>query len=324
MVRRKGNKMQATSTFNIAIIGVGPKGFYGFERLLAQIRERKLKQPIAIHLFNQNKFFGAGNVYHNDQADFLIMNYANKNINIWSEAQPKAINEETPNFISCLSKENESSIDQLAEGFASRAVVGSYLIDGFTRLCEKLPKNIKLFAHIATVTDIEKCGNRFRLHTQDQAEGEFVAFDKLLLTTGHLGCGAGFLKAHHSGQYIDFVYPTSLALGHIKAWSLVAIKGFGLTCIDAILALTEGRGGHFETFGSGKLTYTSSGKEPDRIFSFSRTGLPMVPRTGKADDKMPLHFLREDVLASFKKAKSVSFKQTLLPLIRGKAEKTSC
>lgn len=101
-------------------------------------------------------------------------------------------------------------------------------------------------------------------------------------------------------------------------------EGFGLTCIDAILALTEGRGGQFEAVDSGKLTYTSSGKEPDRIFPFSRTGLPMVPRTGKADDKTPLYFLREDALASFKKAKSVSFKQTPLPLIRWKAEKTSC
>lgn len=74
--------MQAASTFNIAIIGVGPRGLYGFERLLAQIKKRRLKQPIAIHLFNQNKFFWAGNIYRSDQPPYLIMNYANKNINI--------------------------------------------------------------------------------------------------------------------------------------------------------------------------------------------------------------------------------------------------
>ena len=73
MVKAVQAEEQAAS--NIAIVGFGPKGFYAFERLVAQLKARKVKKPIAIHLFNQNEFFAAGNVYRPDQPSYLLMQY---------------------------------------------------------------------------------------------------------------------------------------------------------------------------------------------------------------------------------------------------------
>ncbi|WP_339710665.1 FAD/NAD(P)-binding protein [Cyclobacterium amurskyense] len=315
MVKSEAEKMQDVPRFNIAIVGLGPKGFYAFERLLAQLKAREIQEPVAIHLFNQNQFFAAGNVYRSDQAPYLLMNYANKNINCWTDELPTAILADRSDFVSWLQNKTEEPNEALEEDFASRATVGSYLMEGFDRLCKNLPEYIKLVKHVATVNNIGKQGDKFKLFTQGKEADEFPAFDKILLTTGHFGCGAGFLEGNQTSRFIDFVYPTHLALGHIEAGAKVAVKGFGLTCIDAILALTEGRGGEFAANESGKMTYYASGKEPGKIYPYSRTGLPMMPRTGGAADKSPLYFLTEDRIASLKRSKPVSFEKTLLPLI---------
>ena len=56
------------------------------------------------------------------------------------------------------------------------------------------------------------------------------------------------------------------------------MKGIGLTFIDAVLSLTEGRGGTFERMPDGRLSYRASGGEPATILPFSRSGLPMAPK----------------------------------------------
>ena len=55
--------------------------------------------------------------------------------------------------------------------------------------------------------------------------------------------------------------------------------GLGSTFIDAALELTEGRGGAFARNAAGALVYSPSGQEPAKILPFSRTGLPMSPKS---------------------------------------------
>lgn len=313
MVKTVEPEEQAVS--NIAIVGFGPKGFYAFERLLAQLQARKVQKPIAIHLFNQNEFFAAGNVYRPDQPSYLLMNYANININCWIDEEPPAILENTPDFVSWLQGKPAYSSEAKAEAFAPRARVGAYLMESFTRLCSHLPDNIELVKHVQTVTDIKRTGKKYRLFTEGNKPNAYSEFDKIILTTGHLGCGAGFLEENLSNHYIDFVYPTQLALGHIESGAIVAVKGFGLTCIDALLALTEGRGGEFSVNKSGEMTYKQSGKEPGKIYIYSRTGLPMMPRTGHTENKQPLVFFTADRMAVLKCSKPISFDKAILPLI---------
>ena len=63
----------------------------------------------------------------------------------------------------------------------------------------------------------------------------------------------------------------------IAAKSTVAVRGMGLTWIDATLAMTEGRGGAFENIG-GNWLYHPSGDEPMRILPYSRSGRPMLAK----------------------------------------------
>ncbi|MHA7056080.1 FAD/NAD(P)-binding protein [Aquimarina sp. M1] len=316
MVDMNNYKSLLSSVYNVGIIGLGPKGLYALERLLAQIKSRNIQIPIAIHIFNQNPFFGPGNVYRNDQAPYLIMNYANKNIDIWSRELPEPIVKETPDFTEWLVKKTGTPTEKLIDGFASRAMVGSYLMESFTRLCENAPLNVKITTHVTTIQKIAKRDGRIRLHSTCKETHHPITFDTLMLTTGHLSNGAHFDTKKLSESYIEFIYPVSQKLSHIEADAKVAIRGFGLTGIDAILALTEGSGGRFESNTNGTLSYTASGKEPRAIFPFSRTGLPMVPRGTDSSDSNPLRFFTEKTVLEFRDKPYISFPEDILPLIK--------
>jgi hypothetical protein len=88
----------------------------------------------------------------------------------------------------------------------------------------------------------------------------------------------------------------------IPAGAKVAMQGIGLTFIDAVLELTEGRGGRFERAADGTLSYKASGKEPKVIIPFSRTGLPMTPKSHDlpAFDR-PLTFFTHSAVAALRK-----------------------
>ncbi|MGB3143057.1 MAG: FAD/NAD(P)-binding protein [Maribacter sp.] len=313
MVNTGNNTAPRSSEFNIGIIGSGPKGLYAVERLLAQIKYKNIQIPIAIHIYNQNPFFGAGNVYRNDQASYLIMNYENKNIDIWPKELPKSILEETPNFHEWLAAKTGLPFEGLSDGFASRAMVGNYLMESFDRLCENAPSNIHITKHITTIQRVVKHDEQIKLYSETHFP---LVFDNLMLTTGHLGNGAQFGTKIPSEGYIDFIYPVSQKLRHIEVNSKVAIRGFGLTGIDAILGLTEGSGGTFVSSADGGLSYIASGKEPFVIFPFSRTGLPMVPRGLDSGSRNPLHFFTEKNVSELQKKPYIRFLEDLLPVIK--------
>ncbi|MBA3986102.1 MAG: hypothetical protein H0X63_05920, partial [Flavobacteriales bacterium] len=118
------------------------------------------------------------------------------------------------------------------------------------------------------------------------------------------------VQKHHR---IPFIYPVNEKLKTIQASHTVAVKGMGLTFIDAILALTEGRGGTFEKTEDGKLRYHPSSNEPKAIFPFSKSGLPMLPKHNFTDDKSKQTLYIENAKL-FKKNK-LSFKKDLFPLL---------
>jgi len=304
------------ATYNIGIIGFGPKGFYGFERLIAYLNEGEISRTIQLHIFNNTKFLASGDVYRTDQPEYLIMNYANRNINSWVLKEPYASATSTPDFVTWLT--GNRIADAALSKYAPRATVGKYLEECYQFVLEKLPKNIEVVVHIGTVTNVFNKAEAYELRyvSAQFREEASVHCDRLLFTTGHHSFKSQKNKCILSENRIDFIYPTDEKLKHITKKLLVAIKGFGLTAIDAILALTEGREGSFIKNDEGILKYIPSGKEPHKIYPFSRTGLPMVPRNGSPKSDTELHFFTEDIVKDFKKNKPVSFKCTLLPLIK--------
>lgn len=312
--------------YKVAIIGLGPKGLYAFERLLARLQQVDDALKIEIHLFEKTGFFGAGETYRPDQPEYLLMNYPNRNISVWPRESPQPLVPDCLDFVGWLKKQGYPSVNSSANAFAPRRTVGNYLIDCFNVLEKYKKDTIQLVKHKAEVMNVETYDNGLilkytALNTELLAR---LKVQEVLLTTGHSSCKGRLVsdEDHGSSEEIDstlipFVYPVEKKLATIEKQTNVGIRGLGLTFIDTVLALTEGRGGRFETLKDGNLIYMPSGQEPQKIFPFSRSGLPMIPRSANEGLKpyTPIYFTHENITSQVGLNQKISFKEHVLPLI---------
>lgn len=302
-------------SFNIGIIGFGPKGLYALERLLAQIADMDLTADIHVHLFNETEYFGAGDVYRSDQPLYLLMNFCNHKINMWTKESPKSIVKKPLHYVDWLSNILNCPSEKIRYEYSPRRLVGEYLKDGFNELCLRAPVNVYIIRHIDTVINIKQGTQGYLIEKNGKDKYPSVRFHKLLFTTGNRWNGARFNSMPEFSPNIPFIYPVQDKLEHIESQSVVAVKGMGLTFIDAVLALTEGRGGKFIQQEDGGYKYISSGREPVRIFPFSRTGIPMIPRLGEPEHPASLQYFSYDLIKKKEYLKEVNFEHSLLPLI---------
>lgn len=267
----------------IAIIGGGPKGMYGFERLLAEINSSDDQEPLEIHIFNENEHFGSGNNYSIDQPEYLLINYSIGNINMWIDEEPISIAPHNLSLLDWINFYNKE--DTLAEEthFASRALVGKYLQYGLSEIIKNIPSHVMVKLIIGHVTDIMELDQKYKLTLGDGLIAN--TYDRLLLATGHSNkyfsqneINYKELADTNEGTiFIPKVYPVEPKLTELPKNLRIAIKGMGLTFVDAVLALTEGRGGSFSK-NTDFLDYKKSGGEPNTIYAFSRGAIPMLPR----------------------------------------------
>lgn len=270
---------QQTRITKIALVGLGPKGLYGLERLLANLAEEQVPFPVEIHLFNKSDSFGAGDIYNPNQPHYLLMNYVNGYINMWTEQRPTSIVPQSRSFVQWLEDHQNEYPESNAYTFSSRATVGRYLSEGFEELLQACPDGVTIIKHVGTVIDLKKQDDGYQLiyHELETKQNKAInGFQHILIASGHPCKNDPATPSMEN--HIDFIYPVEQRLQGIPAGSKVTIKGLGLTFIDAVLALTEGRNGRFELNPDGVLIYKRSGNEPDKIYPFSNSGLLMIPR----------------------------------------------
>ncbi|WP_192085282.1 FAD/NAD(P)-binding protein [Algoriphagus sp. Y33] len=309
--------IEKTVSKRIAIVGLGPKGLYGLERLLANLTQLEKSCPVEIHLFNKSNAFGAGDIYNPDQPSYLLMNYVNGYINMWPEGEPKPIVSEPKSFVEWLSDHAEEFPDASAYTFSSRATVGRYLCEGFEDLLRNCPEEVSCVKHVGDVHNILKEKECYTIYFRESNSStkELNGFHNILVATGHPCINAPHLLPQP--HRIDFIYPVNQRLDTIPTGSRVAIKGMGLTFIDAVLALTEGRNGKFETNDESSLSYIRSGLEPEIIYPFSKSGLMMIPR-GNTFDKpsvKPFYFRKDSFEFVEPLDGKYDFERQLLPFI---------
>ncbi len=102
----------------------------------------------------------------------------------------------------------------------------------------------------------------------------------------------------------------------------VAIEGLGLTAMDTLASLTQGRGGRYVRDGGfAGWRYLPSGREP-KVFLYSRSGLPFHARPqwhSPNEAPLPRLFLGAEVIAGLRQqrpAGQLDFRRDVLPLIK--------
>ncbi len=291
----------------VAIIGMGPKGFYCLERLLAEFNSRPLDRPLHIHVFNRSEKFGVSPIYDPEQPEYILVNISVGEIDLWTAENPPPVGGRGPSFLSWYQQKFKALTPLTGDEYLSRAVVGRYLMEGFHRLCNHLPNEVALSCHVGDVVDLRPLQACYQLEfVANSGQTEEILADKIMLSTGHSQLIPGpdenqyhdFAIRHACTSFIPFVYPVADTMRPIPSGSRVAMKGIGLTFIDAVLELTEGRGGRFQRAAQQALAYHASGQEPQTILPFSRTGLPMTPKASDLpQSERPLRFLNDRALA---------------------------
>jgi FAD-NAD(P)-binding protein len=247
-----------TATLNtIAIVGLGPKGLFALDTLCEAARGTPA-QVFDVHIFEPSPYPGAGPIYDPDQPDILLMNFPAQMIDAWTNLRGL-------DLIAWL-KGHGKSVS--ADDYVPRAEVCRYLAWCFRKVTSSAPPNVHLMIHPVQVTGLRKMAGGWIICPNG------VAADEVLVTTGHQDWSRSEQGSNEHLIPSPFPIDRALTIDAVPPGASVACKGFALTFIDTMLALTEGRGGVF-TESDMCGTYHPSGDEPRRIAPFSRTGRPM-------------------------------------------------
>lgn len=265
-------------TFSVAIVGLGPKGLYSLESLVDAATRTAPGTPLRVDIFEPHETPGAGPVYDPIQPAYLTMNYSADQIDMWraGERDPRR-----RSFVQWWKGRH----GEAPPAFPPRADVGRYLSHGFDLIRGVVPTGmeLRLVRGRALALHPAKIGWEVEFSPGPDRRPRGRRYDEVLITTGHETHWAGGLAAEwsHRASLVPAVFPTISRLtgSCVPPGTTVAVRGFGLTFIDAALALTEGRGGRFEpTTRLDRLRYVREGSEPRLILPFSRSGRPTLAK----------------------------------------------
>ncbi|MCX4763953.1 FAD/NAD(P)-binding protein [Streptomyces sp. NBC_01275] len=282
----------AAEPYRLAFVGGGPRATYALERLSATVDNLGAGQWLEVHVFEPSGEFGAGQVHSPSQARTSYLNRISGQVGFAADdsvtgARPLLPAADRPTLYEwCRNRyaeTGEPDFDVSPQDVPKRYVHGLALrdmFDGFARRLSAHPR-VEIRLHVAEVTDIEPLGDGLRIVTRD---GDGYLVDEALLLTGHShhdparareGRRLADLAARAGAHHVPHPYPlrTELSSQIVGRDSVVGCIGMGLTAIDVILHLTEGRGGTFVDDGPDGLRYRPSGDEPAGIVALSRSGL---------------------------------------------------
>ncbi|AHG41165.1 hypothetical protein N018_13510 [Pseudomonas syringae CC1557] len=296
----------AMHTHTVAIIGMGSRGLSILEQLIGMSRHAD-QQPLHIEVFDPQPP-GSG-LHHAQQPDYLMLNTMAGQLSAFSSAFP-ACEPAGWTFLQwCsardvrLDERGHVSVDGQGRpvgfgDFVPRRLLGCYLQDSYRFLLQQCPAHVRVrhYAEQVTACRLLPDGNGFRLRSQQRQ----MSVDAVFLTSGH---AAETVKQQVIGE-------------------TVAIEGLGLTAMDTLASLTQGRGGRY--VGDGGFAgwrYLPSGREP-RVFLYSRSGLPFHARPQgppSSEAALPRLFFTAEAINGLRQqrpAGQLDFRCDVLPLIK--------
>ncbi|MFD7018203.1 FAD/NAD(P)-binding protein [Streptomyces sp. NPDC059928] len=298
---------------SLVIVGAGPRGTGFLERLAANIPSLYGDEPLDVHLVDPYPA-GGGRIWRSDQSPLLWMNSMAEDVTMFTDetVQLEGPVRPGPTFAQW------SGLD--ARAFPSRRAQGEYLRWVYEDTVAALPPTVTVHEHrtrARRVTGPREGRQRVWL----DGRREPLTADLVVLTLGHLDAE---LTAEQ-GELADFadrralVYlPPAFAadsdLAHLRPGESVIVRGFGLTFIDLMTLLTEGRGGHYDATGA----YHRSGREPV-LYVGSRRGVPYHSKLGYAwqgeRPALPRFFGPAEVDALLARPGRPDFRRDIWPLI---------
>lgn len=291
----------------IVIIGMGSRGLGVLEQLIGAAR-RDSNTPLIIELFDPD-LPGSG-LHLPEQPGYLMLNTMAGQLSGFASAYPAWERDDTPGltFLPWCNAEglrlNERGHTSGSDAgrpiefadFVPRKLLGLYLQYCYRHLLTLCPEHVQIKHHRDRVVGCrpKARGQGFQLRTHN---GQRIEADAVFLTTGHEP------------------QPEANCVG-----KRVTIEGLGLSAMDQIAHLTEGRGGRFvRDCSQSAWRYLPSGREP-QIYLYSRSGLPFHCRphgrpSASATQRL---FLTAQAIAELRKNSPdgrLDFALQVLPLI---------
>ncbi|GAA2422377.1 FAD/NAD(P)-binding protein [Streptomyces glaucus] len=284
----------------VAVVGGGPLCTYAVAHLAAVLPDAPPAGPVRIVVLERGGRAGAGEVHSDTQPPTGYLNRVAGQIAFApdeSSDPPRKLlpAELRPTFLQwCAERYARTGHPDFLlrpDEVPRRYVHGMALREmflGYVARLEAVP-GVSVELRTAEVTAVSRTGgpgpaDRFLIRSSDGAE---LTADEVLFVTGHSwnrpapGSEEERLAAHEG--YVPTPYPLAERLTEraVPAGRPVAVRGLGLTAIDVLLQLTEGRGGSFvpdERAAPHGLRYVPAGREPSVIVAVSPSGVPVSGR----------------------------------------------
>ncbi|MFC5910821.1 FAD/NAD(P)-binding protein [Streptacidiphilus monticola] len=284
------------SEFVLVVIGAGPRGTGLLERIAANAHE--LLPPdraLTIHLVDPHPP-GGGRVWRQRQSALLRMNSMAEDVTMFTDerstlAGPVSPGPSLAEWAASAPEARHHPDDAVrAElrtlaptDFPTRRAQSAYLGWVHDRARAELPPWVTVHEHLVAAVELGEWNGR---QTVRLADRRVLHADLVVLALGHLDAvpepGQERLAAfasRHGLRYLPPDYTADSDLSVLRPGEDVVLRGFGLAFVDAVVLLTEGRGGHYTEAADGELVYHPSGREPV-LHVGSRRGVPYHAKTG--------------------------------------------
>ncbi len=264
-----------TRPARVCVIGAGPRGTGVVQRLCALARPGELELDV-VDPFPP----GAGRIWRRAQPDLLWMNSPVSAVTDfggadglpslweWLRAVPSAAAADV------VPAARAQRVHE--RWFATRPLAGAYYEWVFARA---VAAGIDVRVHADRAVDVRDSGAGQAVWLESASEPLVV--DAVVLAQGHVEVRQGADErglAAHADRHGLLYQPPGLAraveLDELGPGETVLLRGLGLTFVDQVSLLSQGRGGAFRRDrGTGRLVYRASGLEPV-IYAGSRRGVP--------------------------------------------------
>ncbi|WP_227267715.1 FAD/NAD(P)-binding protein [Roseobacter weihaiensis] len=277
------------SNFDLAIVGLGPRGHYALERFAQELSRADTVKAVRILLVEETEQLGNGPVWDLSQPD---SNWSNVNDRILElPARPEinlgtAVIKSFPSYHDWAVTNPAARSEDNSDHYPPRNAVGTYLYERFATLLHPLVEHgianlVQERADAVALTEIGAC-------VTARSGVKFFA-DQVLLTVGHqptqqdpqIESWQAEIEARDAVCLFDEPYPVGPIVDAAKrrTKTTVAVRGYGLATIDVVRAIADAHGSFsLRDEKLRELKFTPTKEVAPTIIPFSLDGLPMGPK----------------------------------------------